>query len=188
MSNDVGDKIVQLHQQTKSYVDEIKKWVHANRESNKSAIISYFTYSLNISHNPEHESLCLGSYHVQNIGNQPITNPYICIKIPTDSPFSFSGRYTYENFKQSLKNAGGWERLNDKANIEEFWLKPSGKTVIAPDETISFSNFQIKWIANADYAGSIMGFAFSDQQKEGVTVINPINLNGTVHRQEENNE
>ena len=51
-------------------------------------IISYFTSSFNISYNPDEESLCLGSYHIRNIGNQPITNPYLCIKLPEDSPFS----------------------------------------------------------------------------------------------------
>ena len=102
--NDVEAKITQLQHQTKSYLNEIKKLVDELNEPAKINIISYFTYSLNISHDPEQESLCLGSYHVHNMGSQPITNPYICIKVPKESPFSFSGRYVYENFKQSLKS------------------------------------------------------------------------------------
>ena len=102
-NNEVEPKITKLHQQTKSYLDEIKKMIAEPNNPDKVNIISYFTYSLNISHDPEQESLCLGSYHVHNIGNHPITNPYICIKIPEESPFYFSGRYVYADFKQSLK-------------------------------------------------------------------------------------
>ncbi|MFJ7934581.1 hypothetical protein [Sporosarcina sp. NPDC096371] len=169
-----------LQQQTKSYLDDIKKLIAEPNDSNKVHVISYFTYSLNISHNSEHSSLCLGSYHIHNISSHPITNPYICIKIPTKSPFSFSGRYVYENFKQSLKNASQWERINEKTNTEEFWLRPLGKASIEPNETITFSNFQIKWSPTTSYSGSIMGFTYSDQSEEGIAVINPINLNGTI--------
>ncbi|MEK5037682.1 hypothetical protein [Sporosarcina sp. FSL K6-3457] len=180
MNNEVEQKLTQLHQQTTSYLEEIKKKIANLNNPNKINIISYFTYSLNISHESEQESLCLGSYHVHNIGSQPITNPYICIKVPEESPFSFSGRYIYENFKQSLKNASEWERINEKTNTEEFWLKPLGNASIEPNETISFSNFQIKWSPTKSYAGSIMGFTYSDQLKDGIAVINPINLNGTI--------
>lgn len=184
MSNEVEQKITQLHQQTTSYLDEIKKLLAKPHDPNKINIISYFTYSLNISHDPEQESLCLGSYHVHNIGSLPITNPYICIIIPEDSPFSFSGRYVYENFKQSLKSAGEWERINEKTNTEEFWLRPLGKASIEANETISFSNFQIKWSPTTSYAGSIMGFTYSNQLEDGIAVINPINLSGALPIQE----
>lgn len=184
LNNEVEQKITKLHQQTKSYLDEIKKLIAEPNDSHKLNILSYFTYSLNISHDPEQESLCLGSYHVHNIGNHSITNPYICIKVPEESPFSFSGRYVYDNFKQSLKSAGEWERINEKTNTVEFWLRPLGKASIEPNETISFSNFQIKWSPTKSYSGSIMGYTYSNQLEDGVAVINPINLNGTIPIQE----
>lgn len=184
MQHEVEQKITKLHQQRKSYLDKIKNLIAEPNNFTQKNIISYFTYSLNISHDPEQESLCLGSYHVHNIGNHPITNPYICIKVPEESPFSFSGRYVYENFKQSLRSAGEWERINEKTNTEEFWLRPLGITSIEPNETISFPNFQIKWSPTKSYAGSIMGFTYSDLWKDGVAVINPINLNGTIPIQE----
>jgi hypothetical protein len=186
--NDVDVKISKLHHQTKSYLYEIKKLVTELNNPDKMNIISYFTYSLNISHDPEQESLCLGSYHVLNSGNQSITNPYLCIKISEESPFSFSGRYVYEHFKSSLKVPGGWERINEKTNREEFWLRPLVKPSIEPNETISFSNFQITWSPKESYAGSIMGFTYSDQITEGIAAINPINLNGTVRKQGDENE
>jgi len=187
-SNDLEKKIVKLHNQTKSYLNEIKKLIAERDEPNKMNIISYFTYSLNISHDPEQESLCLGSYHVLNMGNQPITNPHIYLKIPIESCFSFSGKYVYGKPKQLSKVADGWERINEKTNKEEFWLKPLDKTSIEPNEKISFSNFQINWAPTESYSGSIIGFTYSDQMKEGVAVINPININGTIRKQEDENE
>ncbi|KAA0941661.1 hypothetical protein FQ087_21145 [Sporosarcina sp. ANT_H38] len=187
-SNDVEAKIKKLQHQTESYLSEIKKMVGELNEPARTNIISYFTYSLNISHDPEQESLCVGSYHIHNLGNQPITNPSVCIKVSKESSFSFSGRYVYADFKQSLKVADGWLRTNEKTNKEEFWLKPLGKASIEPNETISFSNFQITWSPKESYAGSILGYTYSDQLEDGIAVINPINLNGTVHKQGDENE
>ena len=87
-----------------------------------------------------------------------------------------------------MKSGGGWERINDKTNKEEYWLRPLTKSTIEPNETLSFSNFQIKWSPTESYAGSIMAFTYSDQLKDGVAVINPINLNGTIYIQGDENE
>ncbi|MFJ7737014.1 hypothetical protein ACIQ2D_11805 [Lysinibacillus sp. NPDC097287] len=171
-------KIKELKHQTQSYLSEFRKRVEALNISQSVNVISYFTSSLIISHDPQQESLCMGSYHIYNIGYQPLINPYVCIKLPEDSPFSFSGQYVYEHFKQNLKGAAGWERINDKANKVEFLLKPLGKTSIEPNEIISFSNFQIKWAHSTSYAGSITGVTYCDQLQDGMAVINPINLNG----------
>ncbi|SES30804.1 hypothetical protein [Psychrobacillus sp. OK032] len=187
-TNDIEVMIAKLQHQTKSYLEEIKKLVAELNKSDKLNIISYFTYSLDISHDPTQESLCLGSYHIMNIGNKSITNPYLCIKISKESPFSLSGKYVYEDFKQSLKGPGGWQRINEKTNKEEFWLKPLGKSSIEPNETMSFSNFQITWSSEKSYAGSITGFTYSDQIEEGIAVVNPISLNGTILKQGDENE
>ena len=121
-------------------------------------------------------------------GIEPITNPYICIKLPEQSPFSFSGKYVYDNFKRTLKTPGGWQRINEKENKEEYWLKPLGKQSIEPNETLSFSDFQVKWMPTQSYAGSIMGFTYSDELKDGIAVLNPINLNGSVSVQGDRDE
>jgi len=188
----VEDKIQALKEQTNTYVQEIKKLVEELAIPNKVNLISYFTSSFNISYDSEQESLCLGSYHIRNIGTTPVTNPFLCIKLPNDSPFYFSGRYVHENFTPNLKTQGqsNWERFNDKSSKEEYWLRPVGKSTIEPNETISFTNFQIIWSHNLSYSGTIMGFTYCDQLTEGVVVINPINLNGIsqAQTQEEDNE
>lgn len=181
-------KIAELQRQTKSYLTEIKQRLETHHSTEKTSMISYFTYSLNISHDSEIESICLGSYHIKNIGNRAITNPYICIKIPKDSPFSFTGKYIYKSASKKVQNPGGWERLNDKEDKAEFWLKPLEQQSIEPGETVSFSNFQIKWKPEETYRGSIMGYTYSAQMPEGIAVINPINLSGVVRILKEEEE
>lgn len=186
--DNVEVKIEELKCQTTAYLSEIRKLIEGLHIPQSIKVISYFTFSLNISHDTEQDSLCLGTYHIRNIGNQPLTNPYLCIKLPEDSPFFFSGQYVYEHFKQNLRGSASWERINDKASKEEFWLKPLDKTSIEPNETITFSNFQLKWAHSSSYGGSITGITYCDQLKEGIAVLNPINLNGFSLMREDENE
>lgn len=187
-TNHLEAKINMLQNQTKSYVHEIKELIEKLDISKNIKVISYFTSTFNISHNLEQESLCMGSYHVYNIGNEPLINPSICIKLPENSLFSFSGRYAHEHFKPSLKGPNEWMRTMNTKNKNEFWLKPIGKTTIEPNEIISFSNFQIKWSPNKAYEGSITGLTYCDQIQDGIAVVNPINLSVISLIQEDEHE
>ncbi|ATP39652.1 hypothetical protein CSE16_06075 [Solibacillus sp. R5-41] len=181
-------KIEELQNQTTAYVSEIRQLIAGLSIAPNADVISYFTASLNISHDTEQESLCLGNYHIRNIGNEPLTNVYFCIKLPENSPFTFSGQYVYEHFSQNLKLSASWERINDRANKEEFWLRPLNIASIEPNETITFPNFQLKWEPSGSYAGTIMGVTYCDQLKEGIAAINPINLSGSGFIQEDEHE
>ncbi|MGE7023084.1 hypothetical protein [Solibacillus cecembensis] len=181
-------KIEELQNQTTAYVSEIRQLIEGLSIAPNANVLSYFTASLNISHDTEQESLCLGNYHIRNIGNEPLTNIYFCIKLPENSPFTFSGQYVYEHFSQNLKNSASWERMNERANKEEFWLKPLNIMSIEPNETIIFPNFQLKWANSTSYASTITGVTYCDQLNEGVPAINPINLSGSGFIQEEEHE
>ncbi|MGN7478299.1 hypothetical protein ACTHOQ_10605 [Solibacillus silvestris] len=185
--NNLEAKISLVQKQTHSYLQEIRGLIEQLPNLKNPNVISYFTSNLNISHNTEYESLCLGSYHIYNIGNEPLINPYICIKLPEASPFSFSGRYVHEQFQQSLKGPNEWLRFTNDAdaNKKEYWLKPLGKTKIEPNEIVSFSNFQIRWFSNKFDGGSITGFTYCDQFQDGISVVNPINLSIIKLEQEE---
>lgn len=181
-------KIAEIQHQTTAYIDEIQQLIAGLSIAPIANVISYFTASLNISHDTEQESLCLGNYHIRNIGNEPLTNLYFCIKLPENSPFTFSGQYVYEHFSENLKRSANWERMNDRANKEEFWLKPLNFESLEPNETIVFPNFQLKWENSASYVGTITGVTYCDQLQEGVPVINPINLSGSGFIQEDEHE
>ncbi len=184
-NHEISKSIDRLRSNNEAFIGKVKELVHQLENKKHFYLLSYFTYSFSISHQPEQESLCFGSCHLVNKGSVPVNNPYICIKISEKSPFTFSGKYTYEAPKQqAIKTPGGWLRMNDKSNKEEYWLKPLNVTTLLPDETVSFSNFQVKWRAEEDYAGSVMGFVYCDEIPEGAAVINPISLNGTTLKTE----
>jgi hypothetical protein len=171
-------KIRQFEQETTSYLREIKEIISKKSKNHDVKLMSYFTYTINISHEKESESIIIGTYHIHNIGDKTINNPYICLKLSSNAPFLFFGKYVPKKTKLAIKTMDAWERLNEQTNKEEYWLKPIGTEVIAPNQILSFSNFQAKWIPNGSYSGNIMGFTYCDEFKEGIPVINQINISG----------
>ena len=172
------EKLKLLEQQTSTYLKEIKTLLTSGTPKNELKIISYFTYSTNISYDKELESMMIGTYNIQNIGNKPISNPHICLKLSPNSPFHFFGKYLTKNSKSSMKTNAAWERLNNQSDKEEYWLKPIGIESLAPSQLISFPNFQIKWLTEGSYSGGITGFTYCDEQKEGIPAINQISISG----------
>jgi hypothetical protein len=175
---ELQEKIKQYNKETTSYIEEIKKLIIQSQKREELKMISYFTYTTSISHEKETESLIIGSYHIHNFGDKPISNPYICLKLSASSPFLFSGKYTTQKTNLTMQTNDVWERLNGQSEKEEFWLKPIGNEIISPNQIISFSNFQAKWIPTDSYSGSIMGFTYCDEFKDGVPSINQINVSG----------
>ena len=169
-------KINELQQQTEFYLLQFKELIKQLPTKKTIQLIGYFTSSFNISHTLDQENVCLGSFHIWNIGNEPITNPSITIQLPENSPFSFTGRYITNHFQQSLKRTNEWLRIKGSDNKEVFSFKPLEKTIIEPNEKIIFENFQIKWLSTTSYAGSITGFTYCEELPDGIAVLNPINL------------
>jgi hypothetical protein len=183
--NQLEEKINELQQQTKSYLLEFKELIKQLPTKKSIQVIGYFTSSLNISHTPDQESVCLGSFHIWNIGNKPITNPSITIQLPENSPFSFTGRYITNHFQQSLKRPNEWLRIKASDNKDFFSFKPLEKTILEPYEKITFENFQIKWLSTTSYSGSITGFTYCEEFPDGIAVLNPINLSVISLKEEE---
>lgn len=183
IESDVERKLMELQQSTQFYLDELKEAV--SRQVYHYECISYFTYALDLSHEQTKESLCLGSFHIINLRNRPITNPFITITLSEEAPFTFHGKFTSNRNALSPILTNGWERMNDRSNRFEFQLKPIGITTIPPGEMISFSNFQLSWHPQISYSGSMTGTLFSDQHPDGMAALNSININGTSGSKEE---
>ena len=176
---EIQGKIKQIEQETTFYLNEIKKLISNTPQKSNLKLMSYFTYTTSISQKNESESIIIGTYHIHNIGNRPLNNPYICLKLSPNSPFLFSGKYVTKKTNFAMKTTDAWERLlNEQTNKEDYWLKPIDVKTIAPNQTLSFSNFQAKWIPNGSYAGSIMGFTYCDEFKDGIPAINQISISG----------
>ncbi|WP_394184815.1 hypothetical protein [Metabacillus halosaccharovorans] len=172
-------KIKHHEDQTELYLIEIKKLL--SNTQHVPHMISYFTYSINISHNISTESMIIGTFHIRNIGKNDITHPYICIKLSPDAPIHFSGKYVNKKNSLSSNPNGAWERINEQTNKNEYWLKPIGTVTIGPSETITFSNFQIKWKPEKSYNASVSGFSYCDEIQNGIPAVNQIYISGSFY-------
>lgn len=182
--DDVKGKLEKWHNMNIAYLQEINSLVKEIKITKNFQVICYFTYSLNISHMHNTENFCLGSFHIYNIGEKALQNPYICIKLSPNSSFEFSGKYLYKDSQQKMKLTNTWERINDPTDKNEFWLKPNKLQELNPLETLSFSDFQIKWSPVSSYASSVMGFTYGDELKEGISALNQINVSGQIDEEE----
>ncbi|KHF39863.1 hypothetical protein [Halalkalibacter okhensis] len=171
-------KVEQLNRETDDYLKEMKTILSKVKQNQKLNMVSYFTYSFNISYNQEQESFIIGTYHIHNLGNKLLTNPYICIKLSPDAPFRFYGKYINKKTNLSMQTPDAWERINEQTDKNEYWLRPIAKQTLEPNHVISFPNFQIKWLSTESYSGSIMGFTYCDEFKEGIPAVNQIYVNG----------
>ena len=186
-TNSIESKLQQFRLSTKEYIHELKEsLVHLTEQ--QTAYISFFTYSFNIAHHLQTDNICLASYHIQNIGDHPITNPEIVLTLSDECPFSFHGKYMNagSNFPSKLKD--GWVRLNDPANVKEYRLKTAEGTDLLPGGTLTFPAFQIIWKPSADYSGSVTGITYSDQVNEGIASLNAIHITGTLSIEEDFDE
>ncbi|WP_406946126.1 hypothetical protein ACJA3J_09290 [Halobacillus sp. SY10] len=178
-------KISQWKRKNEEYMQSIKARIEELKKKEASHIYSYFTYSIQFSHDPANESLLIGSFHIQNNGKDVFQNPYICLKLKENSILHFSGKYVYKDSTKKVRMPGAWEKINEKSEKEEFWLQPIGATHIEPGESLSFNNFQLKWKPHKKYAESLNGFAYGEGFEKGIPSLNQINIGGTNVREEE---
>ncbi|QGH35232.1 hypothetical protein GI584_14765 [Gracilibacillus salitolerans] len=183
---ELQQKLIDWQEEQASYLDQIKGLIQDLGVTEHLKIICYFTFSFQLFHREERENYCIGSFHIQNVGNKPLTNPHIGLKITSNIDFQFSGKYLYHNSKQSQRLSDAWERINEPSDKKEFWLRPIQKQTIEAGETLTFSNFQVKWIPTSKYSGTIQGFTYGNELPDGMNALNQIILNGSVaDRQQE---
>ncbi|NBJ71655.1 MULTISPECIES: hypothetical protein [Clostridia] len=180
----IQTKLLHLQQMNDAYVRKLKS-LAKELKPKQIQIISYFTYSLNLSHEEDGENFIIGSFHVKNIGIKPLHNPFICLKLKSEDIFDFSGKYFYQDTQQNMQLADAWIRMNDKDNQEEFWLKPSSQQLLNPQETLTFQNFQLKWSPIISYNGSVTGFVYGDEIEDGVSALNQMSISGNVKEEDD---
>ena len=103
------EKLANLHEMNMNYLKEIKQRINELKLNNQFIVVGYFTYSFNLYHEKDYENLCIGSFHLHNFGAKPLTNPYICLKIASESPFEFWVDVSYKNSLQNLRLTQGWD-------------------------------------------------------------------------------
>ncbi len=178
----IQKKLRDLQEINDAYLKELKT-VAKEVQKKHIQIVSFFTYSVNLNHQPDGENLIIGSYHITNLGFKPLHHPYICIKLNAEGQFDFSGKYFYEQTQQKMKLANAWLRFNEASDQQEFWLKPSKQQILYPQETLTFQNFQLKWVPNMSYSCSVKGFTYGDEVEEGMHAVNQISVSGKVEEE-----
>ncbi|WP_058307185.1 hypothetical protein [Gracilibacillus massiliensis] len=173
-------KIKGWQNESAAYLNEIKELIQSVETAKQMIVICYFTTSYQLSHQTDRVNYGIGSFHIQNLGTQPLKNPHIGIKITSNIDFNFSGKYLYPSSKKTVRVSNAWERINEPTDKKEIWLKPTQKESIQPGEILTFSNFQLKWEPNSSYSGTIQGFTYGEELPDGIHALNQINLNGTI--------
>ncbi|MEN2768095.1 hypothetical protein [Ornithinibacillus xuwenensis] len=176
----IQEKILLLNNQTKAYVDEIKELLkNQNRKLNIPSILGYFTYSLSTTNDEREENIIWGDFQIKNLTEEPIEDLYLCIKIDATDDYKFTGKYqTNKGKKDKTTSTSAWEQFHnqDEDNEHEHWFQLSNQKQLLPQETISFSDFQIKWKNKGFYTCSVQGYAYTAFEKEGIAALNTINV------------
>lgn len=164
-----------------------------NDALNKSVIkpVAFFNYSVILSDpSSDDEAIVFGNFIIRNIGNVPLSYPVICLKItPSTVARKLGGKIRYNSITtetneiQILEDAASeqWIFIDDdwKENVinkGEYWLKPTHKSIIPPNEEIHFSNFEFVIDLKKNRSIKISGFAYFEQLTEGIAALNTIQL------------
>ncbi|WP_335872755.1 hypothetical protein [Bacillus sp. 2205SS5-2] len=175
----LSQKIRLLNQEQDEMIAILTEQLLKKKEQQSEQIISYFTYSENVLHRDEVEFLLFGSYYIKNLGDHPLTNPHICLKLSKDSPFRLSGKFTQPHSSLQMDNRQLWERVNDQQNRDEYWLKPVQVKQIKPNEVLTFPQFQLNWSQSTNYTASLAGFTYCDEYPDGIPALNQISVSAS---------
>lgn len=176
---EIKEKLEELNNQTNDFVGELKKLLPINNPYHQlsPSLLGYFSHSINVTSDEQGESILFGGFHIKNLSPNTISDIYICLRIDTANHYNFSGKFRSES--SSLKSQAmqiTWERFNNSEDEKEHWFRLGEDKKLSPFETISFTDFQLTWENKDSFSCSIIGFVYSEYEKDGVPSFNTINL------------
>ncbi|ADU31077.1 hypothetical protein [Evansella cellulosilytica] len=148
------------------------------------SILPYFHFVTFLPEQGEEETLVLGNFSIKNEGNSPLKQPIICIRISPPKAAHLSGKilmmhrndqvitdaeeewtHVYRDWKKRIQHHG------------EYWLQPLHCNEINPNETLTFSNFEIRIRKKNNISNiNIDGYVFSEASSEGFPALNNISF------------
>lgn len=173
------DKITKKLVQLESTVETLTKYTKLSDSTNQlgsQSLYCYFNYSIIIDKNLAEENVIIGSFHVKNLSNQPMKTPIILLRLDTEYPCEFSGKYkTEQQIDEPFTFL--WERIvMDHVDFyTHFSFKPVKSNVLEPNEQLDFENFQIKVPSGESI--TVEGFTYFNQDNDGVPSLNTIHIN-----------
>jgi len=176
------------------YEKNVQRQENESVQNEKNASINdpiraQFSYSIVLPRESDDPVTILGNALMENITEQPLHYPVLCIHIHPHQHVQFSGKIiTTKNqnendFNYNTHSSLEWEYLHPEWRKQiqekgEYWLKPSEKLSIEPNEKISFEGFHITFPFDVfDEALVIEGFVYCQEKKEGIPFENKIIIN-----------
>ncbi|WP_411953841.1 hypothetical protein ACKXGF_11410 [Alkalibacillus sp. S2W] len=179
MENEIKKKLEELNNQTDRFVEEFKDYLTNKHVADQPSppFMSYFTHSINAATDFQDENLLFGGFHIKNLSSTTIEDLYICLRIDTSDPFSFSGKFSNEPSTINAQTVPAtWEQFNHSDDDKEHWFKLGQGHHLEPFGDISLSDFQITWENHVPLSCSITGFVYTESENDGITSLNTVNI------------
>ncbi|KMY51289.1 hypothetical protein [Peribacillus loiseleuriae] len=175
---ELENKLKEMEIESIEFQEKIRTCLHNKKQVQVSNPISYFNYSTIIDQENNQEHTVIGTFHFHNQTALPLHSPVILLKINSDKPYDFSGKYVLPN-KPLQNETFFWERIeNSKSNRDkEYLFKPVSNEIIPPNETFSFSNFQLRFTNVEPAYIQVEGFIYYKERMEGIASLNSISIN-----------
>ncbi|KMK77313.1 hypothetical protein [Alkalihalobacillus pseudalcaliphilus] len=152
-------------------------------------INSYFSYSIMIPKDDDTITL-KGHFIVKNTGTNPLHNPIICLVFNQPKYSNLTGKISHP--KQRDLNVylmddnlivQSWSFVENQSRKEakksgHYWLQPNDLEVLKPNETISFSDFEIEILKGHELPNFVVdGFIYGQEIQDGMQANNQIICN-----------
>lgn len=184
---EVCQYLVKIELDLKNELDQLQnaETDHAP-DSAGNPVRAMFIHSVILPDSAEEPVAILGHATVENMTNQPLHHPVLCLKIQPHQQAQLTGKivsppkmdggdvpfqdgrslvwtYAHPNFRKQMKENG------------EYWLKPVEREMIAPYGKISFDQFQITFPENdMQEALIVKAFFYCEEHKNGIPFENQI--------------
>jgi predicted nucleic acid-binding Zn-ribbon protein len=142
--------------------------------------IPYFDYSMIL--DDKKSCIVRGHFHIENVGDESLTNPYICFRFyPLDASTLKGKIISIEQAEQTHSNGSApqWVYVDDDWGEEakergEIWLRPYENTQIEANEKISLNDLQIPIKQHFDEKVIVEAFVYFQNDQYRVKAANQI--------------
>jgi hypothetical protein len=182
-------KIAMLENQLLSYevaLEEEKKQMEAlkknlslpPKESPLLNVRAFFNYSLILPEEKDEDVLVIGDFVIDNIGNTPLHETIVCIRLNPPEEAKLSGKIAINPWKNDESFNTEWTFASDdwREKIKtngEYWIKPLQHTTLMPNEQLRFQNFEIR----TKQTVVVEGFVYCKEIPKGTSSMNNIIIN-----------
>ncbi|PLR80743.1 hypothetical protein CVD25_08405 [Bacillus canaveralius] len=174
--NELESKINLMKGESEAFKAKVRELLSVKRSSAKR-LLPFFSYSIILDNNANGKHTIYGNFNIINHSPSPLYNPKFVLKIKSDHAFDFSGKYIMPTQHIKIENLQ-WKLVENKNENEamEYWFTPTGAEQIDPDQTLSFSNFQIRFQNEASGYINVEGHVYVRDINEGMPSLNSINI------------